>query len=105
VKSVPGCFVLIVPRRIGDPVAALPGVGPHDEMSTLLVPPPELVLEPAEVELCAPPLLLLELLLLLPHPTSSNRSPAIAARAIHDRDRERRCIFTVVLSSVDVVFG
>ncbi|HEX3832403.1 MAG TPA: hypothetical protein VHW04_10575 [Solirubrobacteraceae bacterium] len=43
-KSVPGCFVLIVPRLIGDPVAAFPGVGPHDDTSA---PPPLLLLEAA----------------------------------------------------------
>jgi len=32
VKSVPGCFVLIAPSVIGLPLAALPGLGPHDEV-------------------------------------------------------------------------
>src|SRR3954453_23207170 len=41
VKSVPGCWVLIVPRLIGVPVAATPGLLPHDEVS--LAPPPPLV--------------------------------------------------------------
>ena len=34
VKSVPGCLVSIVPMLIGEPVAATPGLGPHDEVST-----------------------------------------------------------------------
>ena len=33
VKSVPGCLVLIAPSGIGVPVAAVPGLGPHDEVS------------------------------------------------------------------------
>src|SRR6516165_3534051 len=32
VKSVPGCLVTIVPSVIGVPVAAAPGLGPHDEV-------------------------------------------------------------------------
>jgi hypothetical protein len=62
-KSVPGCLVSIVPMRIGDPVAAVPGLVPHFEVSTEaeLLPPPEL-------ELADPPpppggALVLELLL------------------------------------------
>jgi hypothetical protein len=85
VKSVPGCLVLIVPRLMGDPVAALPGVGPHDEVSVLA--PPELVVDeppPLEAVVCAPPPLLLELLLLLlPHPASTSTAPHAAIRAIH----------------------
>jgi hypothetical protein len=43
-------LVLIAPSTIGDPLALTPGLGPHDEVLTLV----------------APPLLLLLLLLLLP---------------------------------------
>jgi len=32
VKSVPGCLVLIAPSGIGVPVAATPGLGPHDDV-------------------------------------------------------------------------
>src|SRR5689334_16854047 len=40
VKSVPGCWVLIVPRLIGVPVAATPGLLPHAEVSEPPPPPP-----------------------------------------------------------------
>src|SRR5438876_3069694 len=40
VKSVPGCWVLIVPRLIAVPAAATPGLLPHEEVS-LAPPPPE----------------------------------------------------------------
>ena len=35
-KSVPGCLVLIAPMLIGVPVAATPGLVPHDEVETVL---------------------------------------------------------------------
>jgi len=74
VKSVPGCFVLIVPRMIGLPVALTPGFGPQDE------DPPLLELLAAAVELLAAaedvPLELLLLLLLLPHPASATSESA-----------------------------
>src|SRR5215470_15415019 len=47
VKSVPGCWVLIEPRLIGVPVAATPGLLPHDEVA--LAPPPPLLLLEADV--------------------------------------------------------
>jgi len=37
VKLVPGWSVLIVPRLIGVPVAATPGLVPHDEVETVPV--------------------------------------------------------------------
>src|SRR3954447_10841831 len=57
VKSVPGCFVAIAPRRIGVPVAALPVPEPHFTPAPvcaepLVVPPPPLLdlsLEPQPV--------------------------------------------------------
>jgi len=77
VKSVPGCLVLIVPRLIGEPVAATPALGPHDD-----VPVEALAL--LVVALAVPVLLLvvaagalllelLLLLLLLPHPARNSR--------------------------------
>ncbi len=36
VKSVPGCLTLIAPSMIGVPVAATPGLGPHDEVALAL---------------------------------------------------------------------
>jgi hypothetical protein len=85
-KSVPGCLVSIVPMLIGVPVAATPGLGPHDDVS--LDPPLELELEPldVDVELLDPPLLAaalpleLELLLLLPH-AASKTAAMTATRA------------------------
>src|ERR1700761_6744341 len=35
-KSVPGCLVLIAPMLIGVPVAATPGLVPHEEVDTVL---------------------------------------------------------------------
>jgi hypothetical protein len=71
-KSVPGCFVSIVPMLIGVPVAATPGFGPHLDVSA--EPPLELELEPPELAVDVDPPLLaaelppaLELLPLLPH--------------------------------------
>jgi hypothetical protein len=78
-KSVPGCLVSIVPMLIGVPVAATPGLGPHEETLTLLelLGAAELLalLLAADVEAPLELLLLLLLLLLLPH-------PAIATAAI-----------------------
>ncbi|MGO9905527.1 MAG: hypothetical protein ACLP4R_02205 [Solirubrobacteraceae bacterium] len=70
VKSVPGCLVLIAPSVIGVPVAAVPGLGPHDEV-------PEDVLAALVVELddagaAVLEVALLVLLLLLPQPTTKN---------------------------------
>ena len=48
-KSVPGCFVSIVPMLIGVPVALTPGFGPHDEV--LVEPPPLELLAALEVPL------------------------------------------------------
>jgi hypothetical protein len=61
---------------IGEPVAATPGLVPHDEMLTLeLLPPPLVAVPPADAddEFAEPPPAALELeLLLLPHPASAN---------------------------------
>src|SRR5947209_1291282 len=75
VKSVPGCLVLIVPRLIGVPVAAAPGLGPHDEVLV------DAVLALLEVVELAAGLELLVELLLLPQPASAAR-PTIAASAM-----------------------
>src|ERR1700722_567819 len=78
----------MVPRMIGLPVAATPGLGPHDEMLTLGALLLLLVPEPAELEAAAaPPLLLLELLL-LPQPASASRAaPRITASLSRPRRR------------------
>jgi hypothetical protein len=55
-KSVPGCLVSIAPTRIGVPVAAWPGLVPHDEMAA----------EPLEDVLLALVVLLEAVLLPLP---------------------------------------
>jgi hypothetical protein len=80
-KSVPGCFVSIVPILIGVPVAFTPGLGPHEEVSVdpLLLPPP-LDEDPPPADA-----LLLELLL-LPHPARAISATA-AARATRSRTR------------------
>jgi hypothetical protein len=85
-KSVPGCLVSIVPIRIGVPVAAWPGFGPHDDVSAdpLLEPPPELV--EVDAALPPPPPPALELLLLLPHAANSN-VPTTTAKAMPRRTR------------------
>src|ERR1700727_201384 len=85
VKSVPGWWVSMVPMLIGEPVAFTPGLGPHEDADAVVVPPP---LVPALAEL-VPVLpagaldvaaldvpLLLELLLLLPHPASASSATA-----------------------------
>ena len=90
VKSVPGCLVLIAPSTIGVPVAAVPALGPHDEVST--EPDDPLLVDVADDE---PPLLpelpaaLLELLLLLPQPAMT-AAPTNAARTRPTREREQR---------------
>jgi hypothetical protein len=81
VKSVPGWWVSIVPILIGEPVAATPGFGPHEEISAEPLLPPLLVLVPAALLLDAevaapPPPLLLELLLLLPQAASATSASA-----------------------------
>jgi hypothetical protein len=78
---------------IGDPVAFTPGLGPHDEVSTLpdaplvlvlpaaaLVAPPLLL---AAVVAPPPPLLLLELL--LPHPARAISATTSIGASLHRR--------------------
>jgi hypothetical protein len=92
-KSVPGCLVSIVPMLIGDPVAAWPGFGPHDDVS--LDPPLELEPPDVDVALLDPPLLAadpppaLELLLLLPH-AATNMAAMTAASTKPRRARSAR---------------
>jgi hypothetical protein len=92
VKSVPGCLVLIVPSLIGVPVAFTPGLGPHDEVLTVVA---------LELLLVDPPLeaaLLLELLL-LPQPASAI-NPIIAANAAPSR-RPGTCLCILSVSSLE----
>lgn len=94
-KSVPGCLVSIVPMLIGDPVAAWPGFGPHDDTSP--EPPPLLLeLEPPELAVDVDPPLLaaalppaLELLLLLPH-AATNTAAMTATSTKPRRARSAR---------------
>ena len=103
VKSVPGCLVLIVPRLIGVPVAATPGLGPHDDVPAetlaLLVVALALAVLLAVVLLLAGALL--ELLLLPPHPASAI-SESAANRASATRLCGMRCVVLTdcLLSSV-----
>jgi hypothetical protein len=48
-KSVPGSLVSMAPRLIGVPVAATPGLVPHDDVETVLALPVEVAPEDAEV--------------------------------------------------------
>jgi hypothetical protein len=101
VKSVPGWWVSIVPILIGLPVAATPGLGPHDEMST--EPLDELLA--AAVELPAaeldPAALLLLLLLLLPHPARAmSASAARSANPTRIRGTSWWLLTYCLLSSV-----
>jgi hypothetical protein len=82
VKSVPGWWVSIVPMLIGEPVAATPGFGPHEDV---LVETGALELELAAAEVVAL-LELLLLLLLLPHPAS-----AISESAANSASATRLC--------------
>jgi hypothetical protein len=88
VKSVPGCLVLIAPSAIGVPVAATPGLGPHDEVlldaadGLLLV----LVAELDEA-LAAPDELLAVELELEPPQAARKKAPRIAT---DDRARRTR---------------
>ena len=86
VKSVPGCWVAIAPRLIGVPLAATPGLVPHDDVADAV----ELAAGAALLELLlAGALLELELELLL-HParTPLAARTATAAPASHERRRE-----------------
>jgi hypothetical protein len=83
-KSVPGCLVSIVPMLIGVPVAATPALGPHDEMLV------EATLELEPLDVLEPPLaaaVVVELLLLLPHPARIAIPTIAAANTIVSRIR------------------
>jgi hypothetical protein len=79
VKSVPGCLVLIAPSTIGVPVAAEPGLEPHEDVSE---EPLDAVLDVvADVEpLLAGAAAVLELLLLLLPQPAMTRAAEIATR-------------------------
>jgi hypothetical protein len=76
VKSVPGCLVAIPPIRIGDPLALVPGLVPHCDVSTL--EPLELLELLALLEAPAALELELELDLLLPHAARTIVTPTAA---------------------------
>ncbi|HTT31802.1 MAG TPA: hypothetical protein VMG37_25535 [Solirubrobacteraceae bacterium] len=84
VKSVPGCFVLIAPNGIGVPVAATPGLVPHDEV--LVEPALLLVVELDEAAGAA--LLVAALLELFELPQAVNKSTP--RTATHDRPSRTR---------------
>ena len=87
VKSVPGCLVLIAPSGIGVPVAATPGLGPHDEVLVDALVEPALVLV-VELDEAAGAALLVALLELLLLPQAVKKStPRTAA---HDRPSRTR---------------
>jgi hypothetical protein len=89
-KSVPGCLVSIVPMLIGEPVAAAPGFGPHDEVLVDVLAGVLLALATALELLLAAVVAALELLelLLLPQPAIA-MMPMIAAKATLSRVRGR----------------
>jgi hypothetical protein len=87
VKSVPGSLVLIAPRLMGVPLAAVPGLGPHDEVLVDALDELLVVVElddaaGAEVEL----VLLLLLLLLLPQ-AARESTPMTATMGSPSRTR------------------
>jgi hypothetical protein len=91
VKSVPGCFVLIAPSTIVDPVALTPGFGPQDDVLALAdepEPPPAVVDAPPE-DAPAAELGLEVVLLLLPHPASAATTARATSAAGTTRSRAR----------------
>lgn len=95
VKEVPGWSVLIVPRLIGVPVAATPGLDPHVEVSTV---PGEEAAPVADAELVAVPPGVVEVLELeLLHPASTPLT-AMTARAAPAAS-ERRCPYLYICSA------
>jgi hypothetical protein len=96
VKSVPGCLVLMVPSLIGLPVAATPGLGPHEEVFVLAAPLLVVALDELDAAPLAALLLLLLLeLLVLPHPASASSRATTAVRMIHDLACDLLWFFTV----------
>src|SRR5580704_5694389 len=89
VKSVPGCLVLIAPSLIGVPLAAVPGLGPQDDVSVdELVAAAVLVAEVDDEAAGAAALVVLLLLLLLPQP-AMNSTPRTATNDRPSRTRGR----------------
>jgi hypothetical protein len=87
-KSVPGCLVLIAPMLIGVPVAATPGLVPHDEVETVPAEPDEADDGADDADELVPPaalLLLLELALELHAARTPSDSAAAAAAAARVR--------------------
>jgi hypothetical protein len=106
VKSVPGCLVTIVPSVIGVPLAATPGLGPHDDVLVDAVVAALVVLLVAEVDEAAGAALLLALLLLLllPQP-AMNRTPRAATNDRPSRTRGKSWnILTDLLLLEDLCF-
>ena len=94
-KLVPVWSVTIEPSGIGVPVAATPGLVPHDEVLTAPAEP-ELELDGAAAALEVAPaaaLLELELELLLLHPASTPPSAMTATAAAARDERLCSCLF------------
>jgi hypothetical protein len=91
VNEVPGWSVLIVPRLIGVPVAATPGLVPHCDVLTVLAL--ELELADAAALDVVPAAALLELELLLLHPASTPPTAMTATAASASRERRREYLF------------
>jgi hypothetical protein len=88
VNEVPGWSVLIVPRLIGVPVAATPGLVPHEDVETVPPPPEEPDAEEAPLAAGAldaaepPPVLELELELHAARTPSDSAAAAAAAARV-----------------------
>jgi hypothetical protein len=95
VKSVPGCLVLIAPSGIGVPVAATPGLVPHDDVLVEALVA-ALVADVDEDEAAGAALLLVLALLLLPQPAMSS-TPRTAA---HDRPSRTRETWWYILTDL-----
>src|SRR5579875_2661476 len=92
VKLAPGWSVTIAPRLIGVPVAATPGLVPHDEVPAAAEAGPEAAagaVPEALVAGAAP-----ELLLLLLQPARAPPTAMAATAATASRDR--RCLYLLI---------
>src|SRR5690348_2894466 len=84
-KSVPGCLVLIAPMLIGVPVAATPGLVPHEEVETVPAPAEPDEAEDGADEPVPPAALLLEVELELHAASTPSDSAATTAAAVRVR--------------------
>jgi hypothetical protein len=86
VKSVPGCLVTIVPSVIGVPVAAVPGLGPHDDVLVDALVVALVVVAEVDEAAGAAALVVVVVLELLPQPATKT-TPRTAASGRPTRTR------------------